>query len=148
MRTSSHVYLNFSLSARTAAEDVRYGEIKIPKGMSVFSSVNELHYNEEVFPNAREFRPERFLPENKTPAMAACYQPFGAGPRNCIGMRFAQMEIKITLAKLLTKYRISSPDEPKHDPLIRTVEMSILQRMRDPLKCRLELLQTSKQRIV
>ncbi|KAH9365960.1 hypothetical protein HPB48_001693 [Haemaphysalis longicornis] len=34
------------------------------------------------------------------------YQPFGQGPRNCIGLRFAQLEIKLTMAKLLAKYRI------------------------------------------
>lgn len=108
--------------------------------MSVFSSVRELHYDEEVFPNAHEFQPERFLPGNKTSAMAWSWQPFGAGPRNCIGMRFAQMEIKITMAKLLTKYRITSPDEPKHNSLIETTVLPVLQQIKGPLKCRLELI--------
>lgn len=112
----------------------------IPKGISLFASVNELHYNEEVFSNAHEFQPERFLPENRTSAMAWSWQPFGAGPRNCIGMRFAQMEIKITLAKLLTKYRISSTNEPLHDPLIRTVVKPVLQHVADPVMCKLEML--------
>lgn len=119
---------------------MKYGEMIIPQGMSVFSSVNELHYDEKVFPNAREFRPERFLPANKTPAMAGSYQPFGAGPRNCIGMRFAQMEIKVTLAKLLTKYRLSSSKEPKHESLIRTEALPIVQQIKDSLECTVELL--------
>ena len=134
------MYLHFSLTARTAVEGVRYGKITIPKGMSVFSSVNELHYNERVFPNPREFRPERFLPENKTPDMAIYYQPFGAGPRNCIGMRFAQMEVKITLAKLLTKYRLSSTKEPEHDPFMETEVKPVVQQIDDPLTVTLEQL--------
>lgn len=108
--------------------------------MSVFSSINELHYDEEVFPSAKEFRPERFLPENKTPAMNFSWQPFGVGPRNCIGMRFAQMEMKLTLAKLLTKYKISSKDEPLGDPLIATTALPSFQQIREPLKCDLQLL--------
>ena len=128
------------MSARVAAEEVEYGKIVIPKEMTVAVSVNELHYNEAVFPRAKEFRPERFLPKNKTPAMVASYHPFGAGPRNCIGMRFAQMEIKITLAKILAKYRISSVGEPRHDPSMRTVIYTTLQQIKDPLKCKLELL--------
>ena len=126
------------MSARVAAEEVKYEKIVIPKEMTVVVSVKELHYNEAVFPRAKEFRPERFLPKNKTPAMVASYQPFGAGPRNCIGVRFAQMEIKMTLAKMLAKYRISSADEPRHDPLIRTVIYTTLQQIEDPLKCKLE----------
>ena len=106
----------------------------------MFSSVNELHYDENVFPKPHEFRPERFLPENKTAAMNFSWQPFGAGPRNCIGMRFAQIEMKLTLAKLLTKYRISSKNEPLNSPLFATVVLPSFQQIKDPLKCNLELL--------
>lgn len=145
MKAETHIpqskhWFQRSLVARTAAEEVKYGSLTIPKGMSVFSSVNEIHHDEEVFPNPYEFQPERFLPENRTPAMAWSWQPFGAGPRNCIGMRFAQMEIKLTMAKLLTKYRISSESEPIHEPLIETVVMPVIQQIKDPLKCKLELL--------
>ena len=106
--------------------------------MSVFSSTKEIHYREDIFPNPYEFRPERFLPENKTPAMAWAWHPFGAGPRNCIGMRFAQMEMKITLAKLLIKYRLTSDKEPLHDAQINTFVQPVLQQIKEPLLCRLE----------
>ena len=139
-RSSNPSLSSSSLTARVAREDVKYGKLTIPKGVAVFSSVNEVHYNEKVFHEPYEFRPERFLPQNKTPAMAGSYQPFGSGPRNCIGMRFAQMEIKITMAKLLTKYRISSENEPKHESFIKTIVLPIQQRIKDPLNCKLEKL--------
>lgn len=110
----------------------------IPRGTNVFVSVQELHCNPEIFEDPHKFNPERFLPQNKTPSMAWAWQPFGAGPRNCIGMRFAQMEIKIALAKLLTKYKIYSEREPLYEPKISTKCLPNLQRIEDPLLCHLE----------
>lgn len=45
------------------------------------------------------------------------YMPFFIGPGNCIGMRFALMEVKLTLAKLVLKYKfILTEDVVKHKP--------------------------------
>ncbi|XP_003745699.1 cytochrome P450 3A6-like [Galendromus occidentalis] len=122
-----------SFTSRYANEQKIYGDLTVPQGVDVLASTIALHYNEEVFPNPWEFQPTRFLPENKSVAMSWAWQPFGAGPRNCIGMRFAQMEIKITLAKLLTKYRLSCDSEPKGDIQIPTMDRPALQQIRDPL---------------
>ena len=43
----------------------------------------------------------RFLPERKAARSSVAWLPFGAGPRNCVGMRFALMEAKICLTRLL-----------------------------------------------
>ena len=34
------------------------------------------------------------------------YQPFGAGPRNCIGMRFAILEVKMTICKIISNFKL------------------------------------------
>lgn len=132
-----------SFTSRTAADEKTYNGITIPKDMGVYVSTMELHYDEEVFPDPHEFKPTRFLPENKTPAMNFSWMPFGAGPRNCIGMRFAQMEIKITLAKLLTKYRLVSNREPIGDIKIAVIGKPNIQQIKDPLLCRVEPLAAS-----
>ena len=48
----------------------------------------------------------RFSPEQKSCRHTQAWMPFGAGPRNCIGMRFALVEIKFALAFLLRDFTV------------------------------------------
>lgn len=76
---------------------------KILVGVPIYS----IHHDERYWPEPEEFRPERFLPENKEDIKSGTYLPFGLGPRNCIGMRFAQMEAKLAIAKILLDFELS-----------------------------------------
>ena len=57
-----------------------------------------------IFPLYLFFPYHRFTPEEKAKRPALCHMPFGWGPRNCIGMRFALMEAKMALIEILKKY--------------------------------------------
>lgn len=47
---------------------------------------------------------QRFTAEEKAKRPQLCYMPFGFGPRNCVGMRFAMLEAKIALIEVLRKF--------------------------------------------
>lgn len=89
---------------RWALQDYKYKDITIPKNASITMPTYQLHHNEQYWPNHDRFDPERFRDKKNLDSIA--FQPFGRGPRNCIGMRFALYESKLMLAKLLHRYRL------------------------------------------
>ena len=60
----------------------------------------------------------RFTPEEKAKRPALCHIPFGWGPRNCIGMRFALMEAKMALIEILQKYKFVRTPETEVSSLV------------------------------
>nr|ANS06317.1 cytochrome P450 [Agasicles hygrophila] len=65
-----------------------------------------IHRNPNYYPDPEKFDPERFNDENKHNIDPNAYLPFGLGPRNCIGSRFALMEIKTIYFYLLQHFEL------------------------------------------
>uniref|UniRef100_A0A1S4JSZ5 Uncharacterized protein n=2 Tax=Culex quinquefasciatus TaxID=7176 RepID=A0A1S4JSZ5_CULQU len=76
----------------------------IEKGTCVWFPVHGIHLDPKYFPEPEKFDPERFSDENKQNIVSGTYLPFGVGPRNCIGSRFALMEVKAILYHMLLKF--------------------------------------------
>ncbi|XP_078589167.1 cytochrome P450 3A12-like isoform X1 [Branchiostoma floridae x Branchiostoma japonicum] len=96
---------------RVANEDTRLMWINVPKGMSVIVPALAIHYDPARWDEPRKFIPERFTKEEREKRNPMDWLPFGVGPRNCIGMRLALMEMKVGLARALMKYRfVTGPD--------------------------------------
>ncbi|KAK7797023.1 hypothetical protein U0070_012292 [Myodes glareolus] len=89
---------------RVCKQDVEMNGVFIPKGSVVMIPTFSLHRDPQYWPEPEAFRPERFSKENKGNINPYVYMPFGNGPRNCIGMRFALMNMKLALTKLLQNF--------------------------------------------
>jgi cytochrome P450 len=84
--------------------------IPIPAGYDVGIAVHSLHHNPTYFPRPWSYDPNRWLRSGgdkssvSTEAMTAAYNPFGHGPRSCIGKPLALQELMLTLATLFYQY--------------------------------------------
>ncbi|XP_004617399.1 cytochrome P450 3A12-like isoform X1 [Sorex araneus] len=102
---------------RVCKEDVEINGLFIPKGTVVMIPIFVLHKDPELWTEPEEFHPERFSSQNKDSINPYVYMPFGAGPRNCIGMRFALMSLKLAVVKTLQNFTFK-PCEETQIPVI------------------------------
>ncbi|XP_074201850.1 cytochrome P450 3A24-like [Camelus bactrianus] len=96
---------------RVCKKDVEINGVFIPKGTVVMVPVYALHKDPALWTEPEEFRPERFSKKNQDSINPYTYLPFGTGPRNCIGMRFAMMSMKLALAKVLQNFSFKPCEE-------------------------------------
>jgi len=95
---------------RICTKDYEYDDgdtkFKFEKGITFWIPVYALHHDEKYFPNPSKFDPDRFSEENKINILPGTYIPFGTGPRNCIGSRYALLQIKSIIYHLLLHFKM------------------------------------------
>jgi retinoid hydroxylase len=90
---------------RGVVEEFEFNGYRVPKGWQVLYRIPEAHFDEAVYPHPTSFDPDRFAPERyEYKPSDYTFATYGGGSRICIGMAFAQMELKIMAAKLLRHY--------------------------------------------
>lgn len=90
----------------------------IPEHISVNIPIYALHHNPKYWPDPEKFDPDRFSVEGQKTHTKFTYLPFGAGPRICIGMRLAQMEMKLAMTELLMKYKFVPTEKTENPPIL------------------------------
>ncbi|CAG2174824.1 unnamed protein product, partial [Oppiella nova] len=100
-------HVTFISLFRYPSVDYRLGDtgITLKAGQQIEIPHYAIHLSDEYYPDPFKFDPDRFMPENKHLIKPYTYLPFGGGPRNCVGMRFALLQIKICLAHMVLKYQ-------------------------------------------
>ncbi|KAM3864640.1 cytochrome P450 3A40-like [Diretmus argenteus] len=120
---------------RVAKAAVEINGLVIPKDMVVIVPTWVLHRDPELWTDPLEFKPDRFSKENKDSIDPYTYMPFGAGPRNCIGMRFALMMMKLAMVEILQRFSFSVCEETEI-PLELDVQALIMPKR--PIRLKLE----------
>jgi cytochrome P450 len=94
------------LFMRVCAEATTVGGFAVPKGSNVLISPLATHHDPALYPEPRRFQPDRWI--DMTPVPYG-YLPFGAGPRTCLGMLFAERALRLMLPMILRRFRFSIP---------------------------------------
>ncbi|KAJ7461725.1 cytochrome P450 [Mycena galericulata] len=101
----------FSLNAQGDVENIREFPFSLTAGSMVMIDIRGLHLNPMYWGrDAHDFKPERFIDTDSYRWPRDAFVAFSAGPRNCIGQRFALTESVCMLAHLVRNYEISLPD--------------------------------------
>ncbi|CAL8086096.1 unnamed protein product [Orchesella dallaii] len=83
----------------------------VPKNTVVVIPALAIHNDKDYYENPEELDPEHFSPEKKAERSPYSFLAFGSGPRNCIGMRFALIESKSAIAKLVHSFNIEPTEK-------------------------------------
>ncbi|MEA5506778.1 cytochrome P450 [Halotia wernerae UHCC 0503] len=94
---------------------------QLSKGTAIVPSIYLAHHREAVYPQPKQFKPERFLERQFSPYE---YLPFGGGNRRCIGLAFAQYEMKIALATILSQFQVSLVNKRPVRPVRRGLTLA------------------------
>lgn len=131
--------------ARRINHDIKLPSINkiAPAGSSVVIGTYKLHRQPSLWgPNAEVFDPDNFLPERMQNRHYYAYIPFSAGPRSCVGRKYAMLKLKVLLATILRTYKIYSDVAEKDYRLVGDI---ILKR-KDGFRIRIE--KRNKQQVV
>ncbi|KAF5285374.1 hypothetical protein FQR65_LT13264 [Abscondita terminalis] len=111
--TDRHSTKPFIIEPENPEESTLYLEA----GSLVNCPIHAIQHDPKYYPNPNKFDPDRFNEENKNNIKPYTYLPFGAGPRNCIGSRFALLEGKLVVAEIVSKFEIV-PIEKTEIPIV------------------------------
>jgi cytochrome P450 len=134
LRESMRLYPGAHGMNRSTRKDEILGGYQIPAGSWLEVSVWGIHHSPAVWPEPEIFDPLRFdVPAGQFPGgHRYAWMPFGAGPRACIGMQIAMLEIPIVIAAVLQSFMLETPltSVPLHAAITVLPSAALLLRLR------------------
>lgn len=113
IKEALRLYPSVPIIGRVTSEDCEIDGFIVPEGTQVVVFVYTMQRNQNIWSEPEKFDPERFNTENSSKRHPYAFIPFSAGPRNCIGQKFALQEEKVTLVHLIRHFKVISYDSPE-----------------------------------
>jgi cytochrome P450 family 4 len=113
IKESLRIHPSVPMVGRRLTENVVIGGVELPVGTNIGIHVYATHRDASIYPDPEKFDPERFTPENQSKRNPYSFIPFSAGSRNCIGQKFAMLEVKTILAKTLLNFKLLPSEKQK-----------------------------------
>ncbi|GJQ82710.1 hypothetical protein Trydic_g19721 [Trypoxylus dichotomus] len=113
IKETLRLYPSVPIVARQLQKDINIGGYLVPAGCTVNLYIYVIHRDPRYYNTPEKFDPDRFLPENTREKHAYAYIPFSAGPRNCIGQKYAMLEGKALLAYILKRFKVKAVETEK-----------------------------------
>uniref|UniRef100_A0A0K0DZI4 Cytochrome P450 n=1 Tax=Strongyloides stercoralis TaxID=6248 RepID=A0A0K0DZI4_STRER len=111
IKESLRIFPSVPLFSRMVEKNFTLEEYVIPKGSTIVISPLLIHKNPNIFKNPSIYDPNNFLPENISQRSSYAFIPFSAGPRNCIGQKFALYEEKVVLTWFFRNFTVTSNEQ-------------------------------------
>lgn len=111
LKETLRMFPSVPLIARRISQPIRLSNAILPTGSNVLIFPYATHRIEHIYPNPETFDPSRFSYEDLTARHPFAYIPYSAGPRNCIGYKFANFEMLTILARILQSFEIHPAKE-------------------------------------
>lgn len=119
IKEAMRLYPPVAIIDRIATSDLKVGDIDVKAGDMAFAMIYVMHRHEKLWDRPEAFDPDRFAPERAKGLHRFQFMPFGAGPRICIGLKFAYMEAIAILATMVRSVRFLPCPDYRLSPNIR-----------------------------
>ncbi|MEH2237285.1 cytochrome P450 [Nostoc sp.] len=98
---------------RVVQEPIKLLRHPLEPGTVLLPCIYLTHQREDLYPQPKEFQPERFIESQFSPYE---FLPFGGGVRRCIGEALALFQMKLVLATVLSRYHLALVDQRPERP--------------------------------
>jgi cytochrome P450 len=135
LKETMRLYPPFWVTSRQPIEGDKIGDLHADKNTIVLIPQIIMHRHPRWWKNPHAFVPERFLHKSESDIDAGLFFPFSQGPRKCSGYKFAEMEAKLIVSKLLPHFNITILNK-----MGNAIDPGVSLKLRYPLKAKVSRL--------